>query len=43
MESLEAAGFSHIAIDTLPRESLSAEILATIPSITSTVFIAATK
>ena len=43
IESLESAGFSHIVIDTLPYESLPADVLDTVSNITSTVFVTATK
>ena len=42
-EALRSAGFSHIAIDTLPYESLPADVLETVSNITSTVFVTATK
>ena len=42
-EALESAGFSHITIDTLPHESLPADVLEAVSNITSTVFVTATK
>ena len=42
-EALQSAGFSHIAIDTLPYDSLPADVLETVSNITSTVFVTATK
>ena len=42
-ETLKSAGFSHIAIDTLPHESLPADVLETVSNITSTVFVTAKK
>ena len=43
MDSLESAGFSHIAVDILPYESLPEDVLETVSNITSTVFVTATK
>ena len=42
-KALQSAGFSHIAIDTLPRESLADDILEAVPTVTSTVFVNATR
>ena len=42
-ESLQSAGFSYIAIDTLLYDSLPADVLETVSNITSTVFVTTTK
>lgn len=43
IESLESAGLNHITMDFLPREQLPADVLESVPDITSVMYTVATK